>query len=118
MTTLGVAIQVPNSVLLVGDPTADCPEAMLGQLVAATSRCVAVGTNSEGVTRVTVTDSAPDRSGHLAFEGNVDIADGVLTISSVLGNPYIEWTAPRSPVRVQIWVNDHNEPDDICVVVT
>ena len=118
MTRLEIAVQVPNSVLLIGDPAADCPETMLGQLVAATPGCVAVGTNSEGVTQVTLTDSPLDRSGHLAFDGEVKIADGVLAISSVLGTPFLEWAAPRSSVRIQIWVSDHSEPDDICVVVT
>lgn len=115
----------PNSVVLVRDAArADIPESMSGQVISATSSCIAIGTleETEGPTRIRVADST-------AAGGNeslpaLEVADttlrvesGSLVVGDVLGVPYIHWPVEGPNVRVRVYVNHSTEPDEIVVVV-
>jgi len=116
-----VSVKAPNSLVLIGDPTGDVPETLGGGLVRATGKAVAVGTRAEvaGETRIRVIDagSPEHRPPIRAFEGMLEAPSGRLTIESVDGETYGEHPIPRGETRVEIWVNDDREPDEICVVL-
>lgn len=114
-------VRAPNSVVLVGDAAGEPPKSMSGSLVSATSSCVAVGTMSEadGETTIRIVDEAhtPDKRGQLAFQGSLKLPSNRLTIASVLDETYLERPVAGPSVPIKIWVNDAEEPDEICVVI-
>ena len=116
-----VSVRPPNSVVLVGDPAGEPPETMGEALVSATETVVAIGTLAEadGSTRIRMVDAATtaERPETLAFEGAVEVPSGRLTIESVLGDAYAEEPVPGGEAKIQVWVNDEHEPDEIVVVV-
>lgn len=121
MIAWATVVRAPNSVVLVGDPAGEPPESMGGSLVSATSSCVAVGTMSEadGETTIRIVDEAytQDKLGQLAFHGSLQLPSNRLTIASVLDETYLERPVAGPSVPLQIWVNDAEEPDKICVVI-
>src|SRR3954454_17935615 len=116
MASEEVTVRPPYALVLVGDPVAEVPESMGGDLVAAGPACLAVGTlsDADGATRVRLVDGGSDQElpPILAFEGTVDLPDGVLSVSSVYGEAYIERASSDRAVAVEVWVNDDREPDD------
>jgi hypothetical protein len=121
VNTLGAVVRAPNSVILVGDPAGEPPESMGGRLVSATPSCVAIGTLSEadGETTIQLIDAndAADLPTQLAFEGDVEMTSNRLTLASVLDDTYLERPVRATSVSLQVWVNDADEPDEICVVI-
>jgi hypothetical protein len=121
MAETEIRVRAPNSLLLIGDSQGDIPETMAGQLIAATSTRVAVGTLSEldGETHVRVTDQVDSSPGsqQVAFDGTIAVSSRVLRVESILGDSYLDWPVGRDSVRLQIWVNDRSEPDEISVLV-
>lgn len=121
MTASDVSVRAPNSVVLVGDSAGVPPESMSGGLASATSSCVAIGTLSEsdGETTIQLVDAADavDLPSQLAFEGYVETPSGRLTVASVLDDTYLERPVEAVSVPIRIWVNDSQEPDEICVVL-
>jgi hypothetical protein len=117
------SVKAPNSLLLIGDPQGQPPTEMGGQLVAATSSCLAVGTLSEfdGETHVRLIDAGEAGvrlSPSKVFDGELQLNSGRLIVGSVLGTTYLDWpTRGTAMVHVQVWVNHLREPNDICVVV-
>jgi hypothetical protein len=116
-----VNVRAPNSLLLLGDPLAGPPETIAEQLVSAAASCMAIATRSEadGETRVRVLDK-PDaelRAGALVFDGVLDAPTGRLALTSVVGETYAEIPVTRNETRVQVWVNDLQEPDAIDLVI-
>lgn len=114
-------VRVPNAVVLIGDRAGDVPETMEGSLTSATSTCVAVGTVSDanGETRLRLIDRAEARDlpRHLAFDGRLEMPTHRLTIASVLDEVYFERVIEDTSVHLQVWVDDSNEPSDVCVVM-
>lgn len=114
-------VRAPNSVVLIGDPAGEVPQSMTGTLVSATSSCVAVGTlsDTDGETTIRVVSAARalNPPTQLAFEGEIKTPSNRLTVTSVLDDTYLERVVDGPSVPLEIWVNDLEEPDDICVVV-
>lgn len=121
MSASEAIVRAPNSVVLVGDPAGEPPESLAGGLVSATSSCVAIGTLSEadGETTIRLVDAADtaDLPAQLAFKGELETASHRLTIASVLNDTYLERPVGSTSGPLQIWVNDADEPDNICVVI-
>lgn len=121
MAVSEATVRAPNSVVLVGDPAGEPPESMDGSLVSATSSCVAIGTlsDADGETTIRLVDAAdiarlPAR---LAFDGKLETPSNHLTVASVLDHTYLGRPVESNSVPLQIWVNDAEEPDEICVVI-
>ena len=53
----------------------------------------------------------------LAFEGVLELQGAILAVTNVYGETYMETRVPAPATRVQVWVNDPSEPDEICIVV-
>ena len=121
MTVTEAVVRPPNSLLLIGDPSALPPKTMGDSRVHAAPGCVAVGTLSDADGESTVRLlGGGDREGlphELAFSGELEVTSGCLTVSSVLDDVYLEQTIEKSPVSVEVWVNDPSEPDAISIVV-
>jgi hypothetical protein len=116
-----VSVSPPNSLVLIGDASGDLPDTMGDDLVSATANVVAVGTLAEtdGKTQIRVieTGSSEHRPPKLVFEGVLQVPSGRLTVQSVLGEVYAERPIARGRTRVEIWVNDDREPDEVCAVL-
>lgn len=121
MTIAEAAIRPPNSLVLIGDPSADPPESMCGRLVASTSSCLAIGTLSdvdgETTIRLVDADDPTPLSPRLAFDGTLRVPHACLKVTSVLGDTYLERNIPDRIARLRVWVNEPIEPDEICIVV-
>lgn len=96
-------------------------DTLAGELAAATSSCIAVGTYPEydGETSITLSDQAtPTVTGtKLAFEAVLYTPSKLLSICSVLDVVLLEIEVSSESTRVQIWTNDTREPDIIEVLV-
>jgi hypothetical protein len=117
-----VTVRAPNSVILVGDPRREPPEAMLGAVVAAAAASVAVGTMSEvdGQARIRLVeppDDVGERPGFLGFDGTLDLAEGRLAVTNVTGDMYISHRVTEGSPRIRIWLDHPSEPQDIYVLV-
>jgi hypothetical protein len=119
-----VSFSPPNSLILLMDHTSgQPPESMYGQLVAATDSCVAIGTRAEqdGETHVVLSDNfGPLRisSRHMVFDGMIRVSSGELSVVDAMNRVVI--CIPVLGVtnlRLRIWVNDLNEPDEIAILV-
>jgi hypothetical protein len=124
MASVEARLHPLNSLLLVLDSSSrDLPESMGGQLVAASTSSVAVGTRSEadGPTTVRITDEEEGQvkqATHpllLAFEGKIDTPSARLVVESVLGERYMEFPWAPTEAELRIWVNDLTEPDEIVI---
>ena len=123
MTEKGLSVPVLYSVLLVGDSDGEIPKTMAARVVSATTSCLAISAlpDMDGETRIRLIENPVESTrilhGLLAFDGILSIASGNLTVSGVLGEVYLECTLTEPEVRIRVWVNDENTPDDIAVVV-
>lgn len=109
----------PNMLVLIGDRSGDISETMADRLVAATSSCVAVGTqySYDGETSITVSDEPADlKDGSLAFDGVLLASSRTVFICTVFDEVLLEMSVPTNQTRVQIWTNHPSEPDAIAVV--
>ena len=89
--------------------------------MAATGGCVLIGTLAEmdGETTIRLVHGATPTNcpGMLAFEGRLTLPSRHFVVQNVQRHVYVERTLESDAVTVQIWVNHHNEPDLICIVV-
>lgn len=121
LTVSEISVQAPNSLLLIGDPSGDAPESIAG-LVSVAPSCIAVGTlmQHDGPTHVRLLqgvgqdESLPPT---LAWEGVLDIPSGVLVVTNVHGETYLEERVETSTVHVHVYVNHGNEPDQIAILL-
>lgn len=121
VTTNSITLSPPNSLVLVMDHSSgELPEAINEQLVALTDSCVAVGTLSEvdGATTITLTNSLEGvKRGKMVFDGVLKVPRHELSVCSVADTKLLTMTLPSSEAHVQIFANDHSEPDEIVVFV-
>lgn len=112
-------IRPPNSVILVGDPRGEIPRTMAGQLVAATSTRLAVGTRVDagGETHLLVTDESGDHPPHLAFGGVLLTQGHRMTVTSVVGDTYVDQRVEADRTNIEVWVDDPVEPESIAILV-
>lgn len=117
------AVTPRNSLLLVYDPeTGTIPQSMGGQLVASTPSCIAVGTlcAADGVTHITVTDQgAPlTQTGmQLVFKGLVETPRAEFSVCTVDCETIISTKVSGESTNLEVWANDAQEPDRICILV-
>ena len=116
-----IRIAPKNSLILIMDLTiGKVPESMNGSIVAWTHSCVAVGTISEfeGETSICLTDDAAARvpSQAAVFDGVLDTPSKRISVCSVLNEALMALDVPQPKTRVQIWINDGSEPDEIQIV--
>lgn len=112
-----VLVRPPNSLVLVGDRHGEVPASFGDKLIAASPSCIAVGTRSEvdGATRIRLSEECLSSTSQLAFEGVIDVPSGELLVQNILGETYLRMPAgPRA--TIQIWVNNPNEPDEVCIL--
>jgi hypothetical protein len=116
----------PNSLVLVLDSGSyEIPDSMHGDLVAATTSCVAVGTLAEfdGETRLRLMTKADALTTEaslpslVAFDGVLTSSGGSVDVASVIGEVLLRIAVRSSQVAVTVLVNDTAEPDDIAILV-
>jgi hypothetical protein len=116
-----ISVQAPNSLLLIGDPSGDAPESIAG-LVSVASSCIAVGTlmQHDRPTHIRLVqgdgrdESMPPT---LAWEGFLFVPGGVIAVTNVHGETYLEERVETSSVHVHVYVNHDNEPDHIVILL-
>lgn len=118
-----ILLAVPNSVIFVADrDVGETPQDIGDSLVASTSSCIAVGTlcQIDGETLILLYDEPAnsDSMAGLVFDGFLDTPSGQVCIFSVLDERLLESNITGPRCRVQVWVNDESEPDEIRVFVT
>lgn len=117
-----VRTSVPNSVLLVmGNDAGVIPESMNGDLVSATSSCIAVGTAAEcdESVEVVLTDRPLDDDVAMwcVSESRLETPNGEVAVCSVLGEQFLVIQVQEKMTLVQIWVNHAKEPNRIVILV-
>lgn len=118
-----VTVVPPNSVVLIGDPTADPPTSMAG-VVGVAPGCLSVGTASEAdgtPTKIRLATSAAlldVRALRLAFDGSVTLRRGAFAISSVYGDEYLVVAIASATPRVRVWVDSDVEPTDVAIAIS
>lgn len=120
--TKTASLSPPNSLIAVMDHGGgEVPTDMNGQGVAATPSCVVIGTlmAADGETSVTLTDEPlPKNHGLMnVFEGSVATPSLKLSVYSTHRVVIIEAKVPTTQTRIEIWVNEETEPNDIRIVV-
>jgi hypothetical protein len=117
-----IMVSPPHPVLLIMDPGNDAaviPESMDGKPVAATSSCVAVGTQAsvDGETAVSLVFGSYDPPGELScvFDGSVLTPQRKLAVLTSELKPVIERNVGQSEVRISIWVDDLENPAQVIV---
>ena len=121
--TLEITIAPPNSLLLLlGKESAKIPES-IGQLIGATSSCIAVGTLSavDGKTSVTLSDDVlpVQKVENLrnVFSGILETPRSVVEVYTVLGEAILTLPVPNHRSHVEIWANNETEPDQLYIFV-
>lgn len=113
-----VRLSPPHSILFILDPTAvaDVPD-VSGDLVSATSSCVAIGTLAEmdGETTVILEKAVSDPSGHLVFNGEITTPSRRLAVTRSDVSLVSELAVSKDRARLRIWANDPSEPDLITI---
>jgi hypothetical protein len=114
-------IYVPNALLLISDiGGGTLPDTMLGELIASTPSCIAVGcmSDSNGKTEVTLgTGREFHPRGAPAFDGELETASRVVGICTVFHEPVLQTAVSNPTTRVRVWVNHPSEPDEVIVAV-
>lgn len=122
--TREVTVTPPNSVVLVMDSQGgQIPESMGGNMVSATSSCVAIGTleESEGPTQIRIVDASTAKDEELptleVIDAMLAAPSGLIIVRSVLGERYVEWPLDRPEARVRVYVSHSVEPGEIAIVM-
>ncbi|MDQ5936625.1 MAG: hypothetical protein QG574_3961 [Cyanobacteriota bacterium erpe_2018_sw_21hr_WHONDRS-SW48-000092_B_bin.40] len=116
-----ISVQAPNSLLIIGDPSGDLPESISG-LVSVAPSCIVVGTLmcQDGPTHVRLLQGVrKDKSlpPTLAWEGVLELPGGVIAVTNVHLETYLEERVETSKVQVHVYVNHGNEPDQIAILL-
>jgi len=92
---------------------------MGGELVAATSSCVAVGTLAEpdGLTRITLSDEETPTDLETVFDGSLETPTRTLAVCSVLDEVILETAVEHKQTRTRILVDHRAEPGNVWIVV-
>lgn len=102
-------------ILLMGSRSAEIPTSLQGNLVAATSSCIAIGTlsESEGPTRIILTgqESTSDRPKLLGFEGTLLAPSRTLAVYSVDLEPLLEIHIRSDRPHIRVFVDHPSEPE-------
>ena len=96
------------------------PEAMRGQMVAATSSCVAVRCppESHGPTTITLGRASEVDNGTLpVFDGMVATPNRKLAVRDVNGRVFLEQSVENSEARVRIWADHSTQPGRVAIGV-
>lgn len=117
----------PNSIVFLTDgalPTdgsIEVPEVTReDKIVWATPTCVVVGTLCEvdGESHLVLSDESPsDKATILAYESIVETPSKELALSNAQNELLVKIPVPNLHSRVNIWVNDTSEPDEIYVLI-
>lgn len=118
-----IDIQVPNALIYVLDNEhGEIPESLDTGLLTTTPSCVVIGTipDCDGSVDIVLTDepySNNDRALHLAWSGRINTLDKEISVSSVYVDQLMSIKVNNSNLLVQIWVNHHEFPDRLIIVV-
>lgn len=116
------SLALPNSLILVMDPTArDIPRSMGDLLVSATTSVVAIGCRAEvdGETEVRLgNDWEVDLGTAPAFIGPLDVPTGIVSVRTVLGEEILLQKVGRRRVTLRVWTDDSSEPTLIGIGVS
>jgi hypothetical protein len=97
-----------------GGLDSELPEDGEGQTVVAGQQAIFVGSriDADAATSVTVADQGPgaDAGLHLEYQGEIEVTEGVVRLSNVLGHEYWSMRTERPSVPVDIWVDYVEEP--------
>ena len=117
-----VTLHFPNSIVIIGDPAGSPPGSIQRGIIASTSSVVALGTVAEmdGAAHLSLAmspDNPSARPSLSLFDGSLELPSRRLTVESARGEVFLSQPVAESPIRVRVWVDDPDEPRDICVVV-
>lgn len=118
---ISVRTAPPNSVVLIEDlGGGDIPVSLNDSLVVSTVSCIAIGCRAEydGETEIVIDDfDHVDPGTELVFDGTLRTDSLRLVVRTMLGRVLLEAPVPSGETRVNIRVDDTNEPGRIVVGV-
>jgi hypothetical protein len=98
----------------------EIPDWIPGELVAATSTCIAIGTRvgADGPTEVTLAEEGEALPAELvpafaAFEDELSIPSGHCLLTEPTGEEFAELLAPTRRIHISVFVDDQTEPEHI-----
>jgi len=121
MTNKIKLISPAHALILIMDPEIGVvPDSMARNLVSMTSSCVAVGTQSpiDGPTRICFSTELQNTSNlKKVFCGFLETPNKVLKVCDVNGDVELETFVTSERTRVEVWVDDLSEPQNIEILV-
>jgi hypothetical protein len=120
---LQAVLSPPNAILFVFDPTnqdAIVPPYIDGELAAASSTCISVGTQADVDGEVEVSlglSSERPENLHLVFGGSIQAPGGCVGIVTAKFQRVLELEVPPGSLEVSIWADDSRNPAHVAVRV-
>ena len=115
-----ISISAPNSLVLISGGNGAVPDRFeSGTAVAATSTTIVIGTLNEldGPTRITLAKGQADIGGlRKLFVGKLHDLTGKLVIQTCEGALLLSGDVDNPCASIEVFSNDHSEPDKILIV--